>query len=277
MRPVNLIPKDERPGRRHSRTGPLAYIVIAGLFALLAGVVVLVLSSNQISERESELTELTAQKVAAQARADRLEPYAKFQQVARQRTATISQLADSRFDWPSVLRQFSLIVPKYVLLTKMIGSAGQGLSESGGGESSGGSTLAGQIKGPSLSLEGCAANQKRVAALVASLRQIDGVTRVGLSSSVREIPEPGSSSGGSNQCAPGLAVFSVVVAFDAAPASPDSAAEGEVAVAPTSEESSESESSGSESSGEATSSESGVSSGAGTTVSKTTTVTPPAN
>src|SRR5664279_4151091 len=105
MRPVNLIPKEERRDRSVSRTGPLAYIVVAGLVLLLAGVAVLVTSSNQISERESELATLTARKAVVQAKADQLAPYAKFQAVERQRTATISELADSRFDWPRVIRE----------------------------------------------------------------------------------------------------------------------------------------------------------------------------
>ena len=222
MRPVNLIPKEQRRDRASSRSGPLAYVIVAALFALLAGVVVIVLSSNQISERESELADLNAQKSAVQARADQLAPFTKFQQVQRQRTATISQLADSRFDWPRVIRQLSLIVPKYVVLTKLSGVAGGGTAE-GGEASSGGAGLTGGVKGPSLSLVGCAANQKRVAALIVALRQIDGVTRVGLSSSVRSIPNGDSSSAGSGECVLGNASFSIAVAFDAAPASPDSA------------------------------------------------------
>ncbi len=265
MRPINLIPADQRRDRGSSRTGPLAYIVVGGLFALLAGVVVMVLASNQISERESQLTRLEAQRDVAQTRADRLAPYVKFQQVQRQRTETISELADSRFDWPRVVRQLSLILPKYVVLTKLTGDAGGG---SGGG-ATGGSSLASAVKGPSLTLEGCAASQKRVAALVASLRHIDGVTRVGLSSSAREIRKGDASSSGSSECLPENAAFTVAVAFDAAPPSPDSASATEPVAAAAPEESS--------AASEAAPAESESSDGTKTTVSKTTTVTPPSN
>jgi Tfp pilus assembly protein PilN len=275
MRPINLIPKEQRRDRGASRSGPLAYIVVAGLVALLGGVVVLVLSSNQISERESELTALNARKSAVLARADLLAPYAKFQQVQRQRTATISELADARFDWPRVLRQLSLVVPKYVLLVKLTGVAGQGIGAGAeGGEDSSGTDLSGEIKGPSLSMEGCAGNQKRVAALIAALHQIDGVTRIGLSSAVREAPDSGGSGGGgsSSRCSDGLVNFKLAVAFDAAPASPDTAAVSEETAAATAEGSS-SESS-SEEPESATKAEAD---GSKTTISKTTTVTPPAN
>ncbi len=52
MRPINLIPKEQR--RSHgdvARTGPLAYLIVGALGVLLIGVVMLVLTSNQISDR----------------------------------------------------------------------------------------------------------------------------------------------------------------------------------------------------------------------------------
>ena len=277
MRPVNLIPEEQQRARGGSRTGPLAYFVVGGLVLLLAGVVALVLSSNQISAHEDELTTLNARKVAAEARADRLAPYTAFQQVSRQRTTTVYDLADSRFDWPRVLRQLSLVIPRYVVLGKLTGLAGQGISEGGeGGEggSSGGSDLAGQIKGPSLSMEGCAGNQRRVAALIVALHQIDGVTRVGLASAKNPESESGGTgeggSGGSEGDACAFVHFKIAVAFDAAPTSPDATVEA--TLAPVSEESS-SESS-SEEPAATTKTEAN---GSKTTVSKTTTVTPPSN
>lgn len=268
MRPVNLIPRDQQRAREGGRTGPLAYLVVGGLVLLLAGVVALVLSSNQISERESELTTLNARKAAAETRSARLEPYTSFENVARERTTTITELADSRFDWPRVLRQMSLIIPRYVLLTKLTGVAGQGLGEGGGDAEASGSDLAAQIKGPSLSMEGCAANQKRVAALVNALHHIDGVTRVGLKSSAKEDEQSGGGGGdseSSSRCGSALYKFNLAVAFDAAPASPDSVA-GEAVAAPASEESSESSEDSTTTETNADGSE---------TVSKTTTVTPP--
>jgi len=266
MRPVNLIPPEQRRDRGVSRTGPLAYIVVGALVALLAGVVLIVLSSNQISESETELTTLNAQKAAAEARAQRLAPYAKFQQVEQQRTTTVYELADSRFDWPRVLRQLSLVIPKYVVLGRLIGLAGQGI-ESEGGEGGGGEDLAAEIKGPSLSLQGCALNQKRVSALITALEQIDGVTRVGLGSSKAATEESGSSGDDAGGC--NAYAFRIAVAFDAAPVSPNASAEATAATAPVSEETSP-EPEPSET--EATKTEAD---GSETTVSKTTTVTPP--
>ena len=119
MRPINLIPQEER--RSHgggSRSGPLAYIVVGSLAILLLGVVMVVLASNQISDREDEVAALETRKRAAVARASQLVPYTNFEQVALQRTQAVSELADSRFDWARVIRQLSLVLPPKVVFRK---------------------------------------------------------------------------------------------------------------------------------------------------------------
>ena len=70
MRPVNLIPvEDRRGGQAPLRSGPLAYILLGALVALLVGVTALVLTSNQISEKESEIVTLEAEDSRAEAQA----------------------------------------------------------------------------------------------------------------------------------------------------------------------------------------------------------------
>ncbi|MGE5408329.1 MAG: hypothetical protein ACM3NV_06925, partial [Syntrophothermus sp.] len=59
MRPVNLIPPEMRSGAHAPmRTGPIPYIVIGALVAVLAGVALLVITGNQISERKEQATRL---------------------------------------------------------------------------------------------------------------------------------------------------------------------------------------------------------------------------
>ena len=61
MRPVNLIPAEERRGERAPlRSGPLAYIVVGALVAALLGVTALVLTGNQIADRKAEVAQLEA-------------------------------------------------------------------------------------------------------------------------------------------------------------------------------------------------------------------------
>lgn len=216
MRPVNLIPPDMRRGDSAPlRTGPLAYIVLGALALVLVGVTMLVLASNEVAEKKDELVTLKREDAAAKARAEALAPYAQFQAMSQQRVETVANLADSRFDWPRVMRELALVLPDDVLLTDL--SAGVG------GEAEG---LAG-VTGPSLELSGCTSGQDAVAGFVTALKDIDGVTRVGLESSA--VGEGAESAEGSSGCsAAGFdAQFKLVVAFDAAPV--PLAAEGEAA------------------------------------------------
>ncbi len=241
MRPINLIPQEERRADAgNSRTGPLAYIVVGAMAVLLIGVVMLVTTSNQISERESEVESLEAKKTAAIARAERLAPYASFAQVAEQRVSTVASLADNRFDWERVIREMSLIIPRNVFFNRLTGSAG--------GSSNGNS----EIVGPSLTLEGCAPGQDSVAGFIASLKEIDGVTRVELQESVLSKAE---ASSGSGACLnPRAAEFEIVIAFDGAPPSPDSTEALATEADEAKEAEAESEESGSEESSESGSS-----------------------
>lgn len=229
MRPVNLIPPADRHGDNAPlRTGPVAYILLGALVLALAGVSMLVLANNQISDRKSELTEVKREDAEAKARAESLATYAQFASLHEQRVQTIASLADSRFDWERVMRELSLILPHDVWLTSMDASAGSEAGGSSGGGSAGGS-LAGQISGPSLTISGCAAGHDAVAGFVTALKDIDGVTRVGIESSELADEEEGagsvsgSSSGGESgsgsdcQTRSFIARFNLVVAFDAAP------------------------------------------------------------
>lgn len=216
MRPVNLIPPDMRRGDSAPlRTGPLAYIVLGALALALLGVTMLVLTSNEVAEKKDELVTLKREDASAKARAEELAPYAEFQAMSQQRVETVASLADSRFDWPRVMRELALVLPDDVLLS--------GLSAGLGGEGEG---LSG-VTGPSLELSGCTSGQDSVAAFVTSLKDIDGVTRVGLRSS--GVGGGAASGGDSAGCSAGGfdAQFELVVAFDAAPV--PLAAEGEAA------------------------------------------------
>jgi Tfp pilus assembly protein PilN len=217
MRPINLIPEEER--RAHggaARTGPLAFIVVGALGLLLIGVLMVVLASNEIGDREDEVAKLEARKIAVTARAELLSPYASFEQVAQQRIQSVAALADNRFDWERIMRQLALILPPEVNLTSLTGSAGGGTE----GTETGLST-------PSLALTGCAPGQESVATIVAALKQIDGVTRVGLSNSTVAEEKQVSGDGGCSRRR--STEFEIVVAFDQAPASVDSGEVEEVA------------------------------------------------
>jgi Tfp pilus assembly protein PilN len=244
MRPVNLIPPEERRGEHAPmRTGPVAYIVVGALVAALVGVTALVLTGNQVSERKSEVATLRQEDAEASANAKRLAAYTQFRTLREQRVATVTSLADSRFDWERVMRELSLILPGDVWLTSLDATASPEAEGSGGG-GSGGSLRAG-VAGPALEISGCAKGHDGVAGFVTALKDIDGVTRVGVESSALPERQSGAGisseegggeegSGGSEGC-PGrdfIAQFSLVVAFDAAPTPLAGAEASEVPAAP---------------------------------------------
>jgi Tfp pilus assembly protein PilN len=225
MRPVNLIPAEERRGEHAPlRSGPLAYIVLGALVAVLLGVTALVLTGNQIAERKSEVATLEAEDAAAKAKAEKLVAFTQFRTLHEQRLVTISSLADSRFDWERVMRELSLILPGDVWLVGLTATASPDASVGGDGGGGSGSSLRGAAPGPALELSGCASGQEAVAGFVTALKDIDGVTRVGVQSSqLSELESGAGSTGGSgdggDDCRTRefIAKFEIVVAFDAAP------------------------------------------------------------
>jgi Tfp pilus assembly protein PilN len=232
MRPLNLIPPEQRRGDQAPlRSGPLAYILLGALVVVLAGVTMLVLTNNEIAERESEVARLEVEDTRESARAERLAAYVQFRDLSEQRMVTVASLADSRFDWERVMRELSLVLPNDAWLTGLTASASAGAGTGGGGGASG---LRGSIPGPALELSGCATGQEAVASFVTTLKDIDGVTRVGVQSS--ELPEKasggdsggGGSESGGDECRTRdfIAKFEIVVAFDAAPVPVSASTEG---------------------------------------------------
>jgi Tfp pilus assembly protein PilN len=233
MRSVNLIPKEERRGDGAPlRTGNLIYVLTAGLAVLVLGVVAVALTSKQIKDRESQKSSLQQELTEATAKAQTLQAFSDFRAVQESRAATVSSLAQSRFDWPRVLHEFALVIPSNVQINSLTGTVSPDVQM----QSSGGVSTRTEVAGPALEIVGCAPGQDAVAAFVSALEDIDGVTRVGVSSS--KLPddtgnsgmtgEPGdaaASSGGSGatgssdcQTGPEIAKFEILAAFDAVPA-----------------------------------------------------------
>jgi len=250
MRPVNLIPPDERRGDAAPlRMGHMVYVLVAGMAVLLLGIVVVALTSKQIKDRESQKASLTQELAQATAQAQTVQAFTDFRTVQENRAQTVSTLANSRFDWSRVLNELALTIPSDIVLNSLTGTVSPDVqvSTSGDAGDAAGADLSQGVEGPSLKIVGCARSQDSVAAFVASLEDIDGVTRVGLASS--KLPdeaassaptgEPGDSAASGSesvdcQTGPTIFKFSVTVAFDAVPApGPASAAPPPSAAAPT--------------------------------------------
>jgi Tfp pilus assembly protein PilN len=222
VRPVNLIPPEQRRGEQAQlRTGPLMYVVLGALALVLIGVALLVTTNNHIADSKAEVATLKREDAVAAAKANRLAAYAQFDTLAEQRIATVRSLADSRFDWERVMRELALVLPSNVWLTNLTASATPSSTVSGGEGGGSASGLRSGTAGPALELTGCAEGQDGVAGFVTALEDIDGVTRVGVQSSElgSKGNEAGSGEGGGSDCRtrPSIAQFGLVIAFDAAP------------------------------------------------------------
>ena len=229
MRPVNLIPPEDRRGDRAPlRAGGVSYMIVGLLTAALLGVIALVMTGNTITEKEAELAALEARQDAAEQRVSELAPYGEFASLSKSRQETISSLAESRFDWERVMQELALVIPDDVWLDSLAGSVSPGVS-SGSDSSSATSATDTSIAGPSLKITGCADGQVAVAGFIAALRDIDGVTRVGMqrsslgdkgggggSTSTTDSATAGEASGDC-QTRQFIASFEITVAFDAVP------------------------------------------------------------
>ena len=186
MKAINLLPPDLRgAAKRASKpsvaaeapAGIGAYVVLGALAACVVALAAYVLTTNTVKDRQAKLEATTAQATATTQRVAKLKPYADFQAMAETRIQTVKDLASSRFDWEQAMRDVSRAIPADVTLSSLTGSVSTA--------SGGGSSVRGAIAAPALELKGCTSGQKEVATLLSRLRNVDGVTRVSLSKSLK--------------------------------------------------------------------------------------------
>ena len=235
MRPVNLIPADQRRDGVSVRTGPVAYLIVGALALGLAALTMVVLTDNKISDRKAQIADLNQQKAAVDARAAQLKPFIDFKQAEETRVKAIRQLANTRFDWNRVMHELSLILPSDVSLTNLDASTTA-------------TDATGAAAGPSLQFSGCARTHEAVASFLASLQDIDGVTDSTLQSSKRPDSSADSNEVSGDNCGKTIQ-FKVSAAFGDAPAAgsstADPAAAASTAAAPTTDTSASTTSAGS--------------------------------
>jgi Tfp pilus assembly protein PilN len=248
VRPVDLTPPEERRrGRTPARGGGLAHLLVAVLALALVAITALVLTQNQISAREAEVVRLEQENAEAQARLEKLRPFANFASLEQRRLLTLTSLATSRFDWERVMRELARVIPEDVWLVNLTGSVSPAVNIDDGA----GITIRTEVAGPALELIGCARSQDSVAGFISVLGDIDGVTRVSAARSERPAnrtdsgTNAGAVSGDECRTRNFIARFELVAAFDAAatvaistppaPPGPSTAPGGESGGAPASE------------------------------------------
>lgn len=194
MRPINLIPAEQRRGaarRPGERSSLAAYIVLGVLGAAVVCVLAVVMTSNQISSKTEELAEIRSDSQREKQVADVLRPYGQFADLQRARVAQINTLAGSRFDWERPLRQLSKAIPRNVWLLSVSATVRPGVEvDSGGGDVS---SIREKVDAPAFGMQGCTYSQHAVARMMIRMRNLDDVTEVHLAKSARK--EGGGSSG----------------------------------------------------------------------------------
>jgi Tfp pilus assembly protein PilN len=229
VRAVNLIPGDQRRGGgTPGRSGSAAHVALGALAVLLVGVVVYVLSANQVTSRKAEVAKTNTEAASLEQQAAALRPYKDFATLSQTRVQTVASLAASRFDWERALRELARALPGDVWLTSLSGTVAPGVSIESAG--SGGSTgsLRSALQVPAIEIVGCTESQARVSSVMSRLRTMKGVQRVSLGLSEKSESTGGGgaaggtaggqSGGASNDCRNGSSrfpQFELVVFFKA--------------------------------------------------------------
>jgi Tfp pilus assembly protein PilN len=219
MRAVNLIPAEDQRGLRGSGSGLGSYIILGILALAVAASAATALTSRSLAERRDELASVQARTRTAEAEVQRLANYTGFSSLRQKRAETVRSLAASRFDWSHTLHEVARTMPSDAWLTSLRGTVAPGISVEGGSDD----PLRSSVAAPALELVGCTTSQGDVARVISSLRRVDGVQRVSLSSSQKLDNSSGTGSGSSNggDCRHGnlrFPEFSMTLFFSALPA-----------------------------------------------------------
>jgi Tfp pilus assembly protein PilN len=213
MRPVNLIPQEQRRRAPSEGGGKGAYAVLGVLGVLVVMVAAYVLSSNQVTERENQTAAASAEADRLEAEAKKRVSYTDFALIAQTRLESVAGVAAQRFDWERLMREVSLVMPAGTWL--------QSADASVSGDAAGaaqpaptGTTTSAAAGGPSATFVGCTPKQSDVARMMVRLRQLNRVTDVTLNQSAQEgESEPATV----DNCGPNYK-FDITVSFSAADA-----------------------------------------------------------
>ena len=180
MKPVNLIPQDQRRRRSSDGDGQGARIVLGVLGTLLALVVVYVLTANTVTERKSDASAASAKADQIEAQASQQTSYTDFAQIALTRTQSVAGVAATRFDWERFMRELSRVMPTGSWLQSADASV---LGDPTSGVEAAADPTATTVAAPAANLVGCTPDQGDVARMMVRLRQLYRVDEVELNES----------------------------------------------------------------------------------------------
>jgi Tfp pilus assembly protein PilN len=114
---INLLPPEQRV--RASRERGLLWAILILVAIVVALGLVYVWQNGQVSDKQAQLDQLSAETAAAQQQALGLRPYAEIQATRTAMTQTAKGIYDSRVPWSTILQEISLVIPENVRLQSL--------------------------------------------------------------------------------------------------------------------------------------------------------------
>jgi Tfp pilus assembly protein PilN len=179
MKAVNLIPAEERRSAGGSGSGLGSYILLGVLALVVAVSASYTLSNRSISDHRHKLADVQARAQASADEAQALQAYTSFTALRQKRSETVRSLAVTRFDWSHALHEVARTIPSDAWLTSLRATVTPSATVDGGVSD----PLRSALPSPAIEIVGCTTSQDKVANVISSLRRVDGVQRVSLSSS----------------------------------------------------------------------------------------------
>jgi Tfp pilus assembly protein PilN len=183
VRPVNLIPQEQRRRTPAEGAGKGAYGLLGLLALLLVMAVAYVLTANTVTERQSEAEEARMEADRLEAEAQSKGDFSAFEQIAQTRVASVAGVAATRFDWERFMRELSRVMPAGSWLISADASV---IGDSSGGTGAPATAAVATPAAPTALLTGCTPKHSDVARMMVRLRQLHRVTDVELRQSTQE-------------------------------------------------------------------------------------------
>jgi Tfp pilus assembly protein PilN len=191
MKAVNLIPNEQRRAHGSGAQAGSSYIVIGVLVTLLVMVAGYVLTSNKVTQDKNDTAAAKAEADSLEAEVAQRGSFTNFSQIKETRLASVSGVAETRFDWERLMRELSRVMPSGTWLQTTDASV---TGEVAGAEAS--TPVAGAVVAPQpkVNLVGCTPDQSDVAGMMVRLRQLHRVSDVELNQSSTQLSATGDAS-----------------------------------------------------------------------------------
>jgi Tfp pilus assembly protein PilN len=215
MKPVNLIPSEQRKAQPSGKGSGSAYLIVGLLSVLLVMAVAYVLTTNKINENETRAQEAKQEADALEQQAAAMDSFTNFAEIKQQRLASVISTAQTRFDWERLMREVSLIMPDGSWLQKTEASTAGDPATAGTAAAASATGAPAAPVMPSATFVGCTRRQSEVAKLMVRMGEMHRASDVKLNESLQE--QQSSGDAGVESCG-SYYKFDVTVSFE--PAAP---------------------------------------------------------